>query len=203
LAALLLAASYAVTQPSRVADSLDHLTASATLTFIKRDGSCVRGSISKADATTVSVQTLDKSEIVLQRDSLLQVSQGDALLFSARSSWADVIAVHVYPREALVLSLRRGKQVKGKPVKLNADAIVLRHGLSTTRYPKTEITAVDYLRVKPPSDSFSTFLEEAPYVLVFDPEFYYRMTGLEGRIAVRLYDATKPEDDTPQKCSTR
>jgi hypothetical protein len=92
--------------------------------------------------------------------------------------------VDVYPHEALLVTLRGGKQVRGKPVKASADAIILKHGLSKTRYPKAEIATIHYLRGKPPSDNFNIILQEAPYALLFHPEFYYRMAGLGGRFTL-------------------
>jgi len=179
--------------------TLDSVTHSSSFKFVERDGFCVYGKISKADANSVTVQPLDKPP--MHKDDLLQVSQGNALLCSARSSWADVAATPIYPHEALVLGLKSVKHVKGKPVKTTSDSITLKHGLSTTLYPKSEIVTVDYVRVKPATDAFMTILGEAPWFLLLDPEFYYRATGLPGRIQIRLYDATKPEEDTPVACT--
>lgn len=159
--------------------------------------------ISQADALTITVQQFDKSSITIERDALYQVIEGTALLFSARSSWADVVGVHLYPHETLLVTMRGGKQVRGKPVTVSADAIILKHGLSKTRYPKVEIATIDYLRAKPPMDSFQARLQEAPYALMFYPEFYYRMAGLAGKIPVRLFDAAKPEDNVPFSCLNR
>jgi hypothetical protein len=183
-------------------NNLDNVTHSSSFKFVQRDGTCIYGKVSKADASSVTVQPFEKPPITLQKDTLLQVSQGNALLYSARSSWADVSAAILYPHEALVLSLKGGKQVKGKPTKTSSDSITLKHGFEATLYPKSEVVTVDYLRVKPATDLFMSFLGEAPWVLVFDPEFYYRATGLVGRIKIRLYDATKPEDDTPIACTS-
>jgi len=87
-------------------------------------------------------------------------------------------------------------------VKTNPDSITLKHGVHTTLYPKSDVATIDYLRVKPATDAFMSILGEAPWILVLDPEFYYRATGLAGRIEVRLYDATKPQDDTPVECKS-
>ncbi len=160
------------------------------------------GKISKADGASITVQLFERPPITLPKDDVLQVSQGNALLYSARSSWADVSAAPVYPREAFVLVLKSGKHVKGKPTKTMPDSITLKHAFSTTLYRKSEIATVDYLRVKPATDAFMTDLGEAPWLLLLDPEFYYRATGLPGKIQIRLYDATKPEDDTPVACKS-
>jgi len=183
-------------------NSLDSVTHSASFKFVEREGTCICGKILKADTRSITVQSFEKPSITLQKEDLLQVSQGNALLYSARSSWADVSAVILYPREALVLSLKGTMQVRGKPTKTSSDGITLKHGLSSTLYPKSEILTVDYLRVKPATDDFMFVLAEAPWLLVLDPEFYYRATGLPGRIRIRLYDTTKAEDDTPIACTS-
>jgi hypothetical protein len=175
--------------------TLSDVTHSATLTFVQRDGTCTRGVISRADATSITVEPFKQQPITIQRDSLLQVSQGNALLFSARSSWADVAHAHLYPREAFFITTKAGKRIKGTPAAVTADSITLKHGFSTTVFSKPEIALVDYLRLKPATDSFNLAPEEAPWALIFYPEFYGRAAGLEGRLPVRLYDASKPEDD--------
>jgi hypothetical protein len=200
VAALLLVNISAVGQLGK--DSLEDVTHSSSFRFVHRDGTCVFGKLSKADTTSVTVQPYHKPSITIPREGLLQISQGNALLFTARSSWADVSAATLYPREALVLNLKSGKRVKGKPVKTDSDAITLKHGIHTTLYPKSDVATIDYLRVKPATDGFMSILGEAPWILLLDPEFYYRATGLPGRIQVRLFDATKPEDDTPVECKS-
>lgn len=168
---------------------------------MKRDGTCIYGPITGVDAKAVTVQPYGKEPIKIQRVDLLRVSQGDALLFTAVSSWADVAAAQVYPREAFVIKLRSGKLITGKPLAVKPDGITLKHGFVTTEYRKPDVQTVDYLRMKPESDGFDYFAQEAPGLLFFDPEFYYRLVGLEGRIPVRLYDASVPELTAVPTCS--
>ena len=184
------------------ANTLERLRNSSSFDFVRRDGVCVRGVVSKTDAAGITVTSSKKAEISLRKDDLLQVSQGNALLYSARSSWSDVAvsAGHVYPHEAFVLKLQNGKTVKGKPRQVNPDGITLKHAFSTTLYRKAEVVSVDYLRDKPPTQVFTSTLEESPLLLLLYPEFYYRAAGLEGKVKVRLYDATKPEDNSPVAC---
>jgi hypothetical protein len=181
-------------------DALRGVTHSATLTFVKRDGTCVYGPISKVDSSAITIQPYKKPPITIDRSDLLQVVQGDALLFSASSSWADVQAAHVVPHEAFVLKTRSGKVIKGKPLKVTADSIALKHGLITTEYSKAEIISVDYLRVRPESDGWDYFAQESPELLFVFPETYYRLMGLEGTVPVRLYDASIPESHAAPRC---
>lgn len=81
-------------------------------------------------------------------------------------------------------------------VNAGSAGITIRHGLTTSNLPKSEVSTVDYLRWKPASDGFNLALEEAPWALIFYPEFYGRAAGVEGRVPVRLYDSSEPEDDS-------
>jgi hypothetical protein len=134
---------------------------------------------------------------------LLQISQGDALLFTAISSWANVATARLAPGEAFVLKLRSGKLVEGRPMSVTPDSIRLKHGIATTRYKKSDVLTVDYLRMKPASDGFDYTLREAPEMLFLYPEFYYRLVRLEGRIPVRLYDVSEPGPPATPRCPSQ
>ena len=177
---------------------------SASLAFVRKDGTCVDGPIAGIAPKAVTIQQSQKSPVVIQRSDLLQVSQDNALLYSARSSWADVQAVQLTPRESFLLKLRNGKTIKGAPLEVTDDGFVFKRVLwLTKRYAKDRIVSVDYLRQKPESAAFDTFAQEGPAMLFFYPEFYDRLRGLEGRVPVRLYDALLPENNAALKCSNR
>jgi len=172
--------------------------------FMRKDGTCVDGSISRIDPKAVTIQPLQKPAVKILRGDLLQASQDDALLFSARSSWADVEAVTLQPSESFILKIRNGQAVKGIPLEVTDDRVVFKRFLwITKRYAKDQIVTVDYLRIKPESDAFDYFAQEGPALLFFYPEFYDRLKGLEGKVPVRLYDALRPEDNAQLKCSRR
>jgi hypothetical protein len=176
---------------------------SMSMTFMKRDGSCVDGPIAKIEPKVVTVRA-QAGPVAIARQDLLQASQRDSLLFSARSSWADVEAVHLRLPEGFELKLRNGQLIKDRPLRVTADGFVFKRFLwLTKKYAKAQIVTVDYLRVKPDSQVFDYFTQEAPALLFFYPEFYDRLKGLEGRIPVRLYDAVRVEDDAVLTCSPR
>jgi hypothetical protein len=170
---------------------------------MRRDGTCVEGPISKVDAKAVTIQPYKKPPISIQREDLLQVKQGDALVFSAVSSWSDVMAAHVVPHEAFVLRTRGGKMAKGMPSQVTHDSITLKEGLVTTEYSKAEIITIDYLRVKPGTDGWGYFAQESPELLFLFPETYFRLMGPEGTVPVRLFDASKPDVGAILQCSAR
>jgi hypothetical protein len=174
---------------------------SASLAFMRKDGSCVDGPIARIDPKTVTISQTTQPPVTIQRNDLLRVSQGNGLVFSARSSWADVEAVHLLPREAFSIRLHNGKTIKDSPLRVTADGMIFKRFLwMTKRIGKDRIVTVDYLRMKPESEAFDYFAQEAPALLFFYPEFYDRLAGLEGRIPVRLYNAVRPQDDATLKC---
>jgi hypothetical protein len=177
---------------------------SASLTFMKRDGTCVDGPIATITPKSVTVQPPQKAPVTIQRSDLLRVTQEDAVLFSARSSWADVEAVQLSPHESFTVKTRKGQLIQGRPLSVSDNGFFYRRFLwLKRRYLKKQIVAVDYLRMKPASPAFDYFTQEAPALLFFYPEFYDRLAGLEGHVPVRLYDVLLHEDNAPLKCSQR
>lgn len=176
---------------------------SLSITFIQEDGACLSGPILKIEPRTLTVGQPQKPPVLIQRSSLIQASQNDSLLFSARSSWADVQALHLLSHESIILKLRNGTQVTGRPSEITDNGVLFRYGPFLKKfYPKAQIATVDYLRLKPDSAAFDDFAQQSPALLFFYPESYDRVSGLEGRVPVRLYDAVQPEDNAPRKCPT-
>jgi len=177
---------------------------STNLTFILKDGACIDGPIANITPKAVTVQPLQKPAVPIQRGDLLQVIQEDAVLFSARSSWADVEAVQLSPHESFAVKTRKGVLIQGRPLRISDNGFVYKRSLwLKKRYPKDQIVSVDYLRMKPASPAFDYFTQEAPALLFFYPEFYDRLAGLEGHVPVRLYDVLLHEDNAPLKCAQR
>ncbi len=200
LAAMLV---FPISAHPQVSDPLHHITHSATLTVLRRDSTCVQGTLKSADASAITLALPDpKPSVTITRYDILRVSDGDMPLYSARSSWHDVEHAHLYPRESLLLTLKSGKQVTGRPIKTTKDNITLHHAFATTSFAKADISTADYIRNKPTSNDMQYIDQEAPWLLIFDPEFYYRASGLAGRLRVRLYDASRPEEDEPLSCKS-
>jgi hypothetical protein len=175
---------------------------STSFTFMKKDRTCVAGPISRIDSGSVTIEPSQAPALTLERADLLQVTQNDSVLFSARSSWPDVEAVHLLAHESFLLSLRSGKTIIARPLRVTDDGMIFKRDIwLKQRLPKDQIQTVAYLRVKPNSKVFDYFTQEAPALLFFYPEYYDRLSGLEGRIPVRLYDAVMAQNDSTLTCS--
>jgi hypothetical protein len=183
-------------------NELRHVSPSSSVAVVERNGTCLYGPISTADANSLTIHVYGKAPVTIQRPEIIAVSQGDALLFTQANNWTNVqqSAAHVLPRETFKLRLKNGRTVAGKPVQANADSITAKHALGQSEYKRDAIATVDYLRWRPESDQFDYYSQEAPALLFFDPEFYSRAMGLEGRMSVRLFDAQKPITDPIPEC---
>ncbi len=200
IAVLFFTSSLAVARPSRKhAPPAKHSTA---LTLIEKSGACFNGPLTAVSPKSVTIQPSGGPAVAIARNDLRQAVQNNSILFSARSSWADVEATHLLGRESFVVKLRNGKTMKGTPYRIEDNGLVYKHLVWLKKtYPKSTIVTVDYLRVKPDAYGFDYFTQEAPALLFFYPEFYDQLKGLEGRVPVRLYDANQPEDNKPVTCA--
>ncbi|HLY66169.1 MAG TPA: hypothetical protein VKU60_11600, partial [Chloroflexota bacterium] len=64
---------------------------------------------------------------------------------------------------------------------------------------KGDVSRLYYIRFKPMTDSAKYAAQE---MALPDPELWWYMLNLEGKIPVRLYDSSMPEDNEPVKCKT-
>jgi hypothetical protein len=78
--------------------------------------------------------------------------------------------------------------------------IVLKSFAATRPIAKQDIATVDYIRQKPVTDGEEYIAEEAPILLFFAPMTYVRAAGISAKLQVRIYDASKLEDDTALVC---
>jgi hypothetical protein len=184
-------------------NTLQRLPHSASMQFMKRDGFCIYGNIEKMENNRLTIRQGGDSTVEVLREDLIQISHGDALVYSARSSWADVQAVHIYPKESFIIKLTNGKIIKGKPISIDSDSLKIRHGFLKRTIARDDIATLDYLRMRPQSDGFDYLAQESPILLFFDPEFYSRIIGLQGKIPIRLYDSKLPNEASLLECHAR
>ena len=169
------------------------------MSFQRTDGSCKYGTIVKADTKSITIKSSADGTLNLPLSDITAIFTSirpHDLIYTTRSSWYAVQNAMPGLRESLRVTIQNGKVYKGKPAKITADSIELEN----RSLPKSEIRYVDYIRQKPITDGMQELGQEAPFLLFFDPEFYYRASGLPGRISVRLYDSAKPEDNSPLAC---
>ena len=182
---------------SRTGVPLNEIGHDSTLKFALRNGSCVFGSIKQFDPANVTIAKLSNPPQVIPLSQIVQASQGDAIVFSTRSSWTDVVGTPVELGESMIVTLLSGQRVQARPKNMNRDSITFRRGSGTTQLKKADIASVDYVRLKPKSDTYLYQLREMSLMAVFDPRFYSRVK----LSPIRLFDAQETEDNS-QLCSS-
>jgi hypothetical protein len=163
---------------------------------------------------TITVNT-GKSKETLQRSSLLYVQRGHyadpyaplAVMYSGRSSWADILVfmplLTKYPSLKLRMTVMTAsrKLIKGNLNQITENEIVLRDEFGKeTQVPRTEVSRVDYIQSKPLSDKQEFDWEELAVLRIFDPVLYPRLFHAGDTMIVRLYDRASKQDDSPLAC---
>jgi len=174
-------------------------------TFLLKDGSCKFGELAKSDKQSITIRSGGQPDTLVPIVDILQFGQGPELFYDSRSSWADVQGAKSYARESMLVTLNDGKVISGKAHTIDADALTIDQAFSTKTLRKQDIRSIVTLKLRPATASFEFVQEEAGFFQIFYPEFYQRSFRSEGRVPVRLYDSSLPEDDSEgiARCNPR
>jgi len=175
---------------------------------------------------STDTMTFPTDTVLYPRADVFRVTIGWRLYFSGRSSWADVsslrgvgtkivrkngtVFVAKPPfnfsagetiREHLKIVTKAGKIYEVKPpFNVFDDGILLSASGESTEIPKDEIAQVYDVVPKPLTDWGEYNAEELGPMIIFDPDLYVYGLHLEQYVPVLLYDAGKPEDNSPAQC---
>ncbi len=189
---LALAASGA--QPDGAWGNLSSVTWRRSYTVLLRDGKRTYGRIVSVSADSVTLRPPDsKAQTVIQkRSDVLRISDGNQpsdLIYSGRSSWADIQAIPPLHAEHLLAVTKSGQRFAGKAGAISDAAITL----DGRTIPKADVSQIYYVRVKPASDSAEYAAQEA---FALDPEIWPYLLGIP-KMLVLLYDSSALEENTP------
>jgi len=189
--------------------------------------------ITSDSLTAKEVQRLEfatrTDTVTFPRADVFRVTTGWHLYYSGRSSWADVsslrgegskivaetgkVFVSKPPfnfsagetiRERLKIVTKAGKTYEVKPpFNLSSDGILLSASGESTKIPKDEIAQVYDVVPKPLTDLGEYDADELGPMIIFDPDLYVYGLHLEQDVQVLLYDASKPEDNSPAQCERK
>ncbi len=197
---------------------LQKLTRKATYQFMLRDQHCLSGRIVRATPAEVVVTLStpgpsgEKFRSIPRRD-LLRLSSAGTILYSGRSSWSDLISLHLRQREHLKVLTPSGKILKAEPPQRTNTAdpgiatdLELRveggaGGVQTIS--KVQVSRVYFVAQKPYTDGQAYALDELGPLLIFDPDAYQYWLHLEKYVDVLLYDASVPEESGVLNCSNQ
>jgi hypothetical protein len=144
--------------------------------------------------------TFSRAEIV----HVLAGWNAGGIYYSGRSSWADTAAfaaLRVRGRERLRIVEKSSKTYDFKrPYTVSDDTIASTVSGKQVKVLKKEIARIYGIDEKPVTDNQGYALEELGPFLIFDPYFYEYGFHLERYVSVLLYDASRPEDNSPAAC---
>jgi hypothetical protein len=219
--------------PARSWLVLSKITHRRDYTIETRDRKCVWGTVTRitSDSLTAKVRgpNFFTGTVTFPRADVFRVDSDWHVYYSGRSSWADVsslrgegkknvtrsgkVFVSKPPfnysagetiRERLKIVTKTGKTYELKPpFKVSDDGILFTASEESTKIPKNEIAQVYDLVPKPLTDGGEYAAHELGPMLIFDPDLYVYGLHLEQYVPVLLYDASKPEDNSPAQCEMK
>jgi hypothetical protein len=179
---------------------LKHITHRSTLAFMVSGADCMKGKIQSVAADSIKIKLQGGTFTTIERRKLLRVEgYGVGVIYSGRSSWADVKAIRHDLDERARLLTKDGKKYHGKAQASDTDVTIEQSGKTTTVL-KSNIAQVYFLTDRPASDSLDGVAQEEPGLAWLDPELWLYMAQKSNPIAVRLYDSSLPEDNAPVNC---
>lgn len=182
-------------------NNLRQITKAHTYAYADRKGNCGKARIDRVTDQSVTLKRPNKTKITIQRVELLRIGQWGlwpiGTLYSGRSSWYDVKllphdAKDSNRRERIRIVTIEGKEDSGELLDVDDSSLkLLKHGRESS-FAKANIAKVYAMSFRPISD----IGQEMFVFAAFDPEFWISFV----RIAVPLYDVSKPEEDLPIEC---
>jgi hypothetical protein len=206
--ALLAASIQAAAHASGQADPwqvLNKITHRRSYRIQTRDRGCVLGKIKEVTGDHLTAEVYGSygsgSPVSFRRSDILRVSVVGPIYYSGRSSWADVRAIHLKGRGRLKIVTTAGKTYVVKPpVTISDDAITFQISGKSTKVAKGDVAEIYHIVAKPLTDGGEYLDEELGPLIVFDPDLWAYGLHLEQYVAVLLYNAAEPEDDSPSNC---
>jgi hypothetical protein len=175
--------------------------------LVDRDLHCYSGKIARVTAQSVAIQDGKKPPVTIERKDLLRLGEfltPASVIYSGRSSWADVQKLpHHPPHDAVDVRVvtHEGKEYSGKLIATSDTGLTVSAGHQKVDISKPVVSQVFYLRYKPMSPGTEYAYDESFVFQVFDPALWPYLLGAAPKIAVRLYDSSQPEENSPIVCS--
>ena len=160
-------------------NNLSELTHRASMTFITQERKCVTGFLKSVSDTSVIVKVKNGKATTIQRPDLLRVQlnwYGSPILFSGRSSWADVAALaakqhpQLHPR--IIVETRTGQKNEGTLINASDEGLTLQSHDGRADISKSDVVRVTSIVQKPVSDSAAYADDELVFLKVLDPELW-------------------------------
>ncbi len=177
-------------------DALRHLPKHRVYTALTRGGTCVTGAFVFADDKGIVLAGPSQSERSLLRPDILRISLGEtadihSTVYSARSSWADLIALETPPYYSdLMVITSDNRQFRGPLLGVSPNQLTLFVDNHEMRFAKEYIDRVLLTSTAP------TFERAGP-----KRSLRLSKKGNSHTQSVPLYQVNEPQDDSPLTCS--
>jgi hypothetical protein len=188
-------------------------------TVMDRKSNCVTGQIVTANDRAVTLKLPDATNATLERADVLRVSVSQAapnfphnlradiarvrdLIYNDKSSWFDIKGLDVQEKigvagQEVRIVKKDGHKYEGRVFRISDTQLELDRPVGRLEVSKADVAQVYYLRYKPLTDSEKYSAQEDFWV---DPRLWPYYLKLSPKMPVRLYDSSRPEDDTPSRC---
>jgi hypothetical protein len=178
-------------------DALRHLPKHHIYTVLSRNGACFTGAFLSADDKEVVLALPQQGEHSVARPDILRISVGEtadlhSAVYSARSSWADLLALATPPYYSdLLVITSDNRQFKGPLLGVSPDQLSLFVDSKEMRFTKEYVDRVFLTSTEP-----TVKRPGAHRGLIKLSKKGNSQTQL-----VPLYEVTERQDDSPVNCS--
>jgi hypothetical protein len=177
-------------------DTLRHLSKHHAYTVLSRNGACFTGTFVSADDKGIVLDLPKQGEHGLLRPDVLRISLGETAdihtaVYSARSSWADLIALQTPPYYSdLMVITSDNREFKGPLLGVSPEQLTLFVDNREMRFSKEYVDRVFLTSTKPSGE------RPGAHKGIKLPK-----KGNSQTQPVPLYEVTEREDDSPLECS--
>jgi hypothetical protein len=202
--------------------NLKHVTHERYYTVVDRKSNCITGHIVKANDHEFTLKLPNGTSATFDRANVLRVSVSQAapylphrlqadvgrvydVIYNDKSSWSDLKGVAGQEKigasgQEVKVVKTDGKTYEGRLSTISETQLELDRTGGKLELAKGDVAQVYHLRPKPLTDSEKYSAQEDFWI---DPRLWPYYLHLVPRLAVRLYDSSLPEDNTPVRCSRR
>ena len=176
-------------------DALRHLSKHHAYTVLSRNGACLTGMFVSVDDKEIILDLPQQGEHGLLRPDILRISLGDtadihSAVYSARSSWADLIALQTPPYYSdLMVITSDNREFKGPLLGVSQDQLTLFVDNREMRFSKEYVDRVFLTSTKPSGERPGAHRG-----------IKLSKKGNSQTQPVPLYEVTAREDDSPLEC---
>lgn len=184
--------------------NLRKVTRGREYTVMTRTGACPTGRLGAVATGYLTLKLPKGKKVTVEKQNILRVTvDPDYIVYSGRSSWADVRTYSSYPTEAVKITAKAtGQQYVGKITSLSNADVTLRQSGGALKLAKDRIATLSIISYTPLSYGNDYWAEECAWmpICMLDAGLWPRMLGYRLRMQVLLFDSSRPEEDSPVAC---